>query len=292
VRLVSVIEAARGEAFVRGWRGSGDVIEVETAAGIERHVNTSDGWEVVAEGSQVTLRGLRRAPPSPAARPLIDHNRRTPVTGLALGVLDPPALAGTFDGFDFSAPLELDHEDQYRRSEEPYAGPEEFSAVAAVGWDGDTLYLAVEVRTPEVQVRGADAPPLQLDNDPDDIHAEGIQLYVRTAPDRPVYGFLVVPSTDDGAIRIRTASGASGDPAMVRGAWQRTESGFTISVAVNLPEWTPRPGDEIGFDLLINRKEPGRDRRSGQLVWSGGGGWSYLRGDRQDPESFGVLELR
>jgi hypothetical protein len=36
---------------------------------------------------------------------------------------------------------------------------------------------------------------------------------------------------------------------------------------------------------------PGRVRRAGQLVWSGGGGWVYLRGDRQSPESFGVLEL-
>ena len=51
-------------------------------------------------------------------------------------------------------------------------------------------------------------------------------------------------------------------------------------------------GREIGFDLLVNRIEPGRERRSGQLVWSGGGGWVYLRGDRQDPSRLGVLELR
>jgi hypothetical protein len=206
--------------------------------------------------------------------------------------MDPPALDGTLDGFDFSAPLELDHEDQYRRSEEPYAGPEEFSAVAAVSWDAGTLYVAVEVRKPELLVRSAAAPPLRLDNDPDDIHADGIQLYVRTAPERPVYGFLVVPSGDDGTIRIRATSGTSGHADMVRGAWQPTGTGFTISVAVAVPEWAPRPGDEIAFDLLVNRIEPGRERRSGQLVWSGGGGWVYLRGDRQDPASFGVLELR
>jgi hypothetical protein len=292
VRLVSVVESAEGETLVRAWRASGDVVEVETSAGTDRHVNTSDGWEVAAEGGQVALRGLRRAPPGPPTRPLIDHNRRTPVRALALGVVDPPALDGTLDAFDFSAPLELDHEDQYRRSEEPYAGAEEFSAVAAVSWDSDTLYVAVEVRKPELLVRSAAAPPLRLDNEPDDIHADGIQLYVRTAPDRPVYGFLIVPSADDGAIRVRTASGTSGDEAMVRGAWRPTESGFTISVAVAISEWTPRPGDEIGFDLLVNRIEPGRERRSGQLVWSGGGGWVYLRGDRQDPASFGVLELR
>ncbi len=292
-RLVSVVEAAEGEAVVRAWRGSGDVIEVETAAGTDRHVNTSDGWEVIAEGSQVVaLRGLRRALAAAPARPLIDRNRPTPITGLALGVVDPPALDGTLDAFDFSAPLELDHEDQYRRSEEPYAGPEQFSAVAAVSWDSDTLYVAVEVSKPELLIRSADAPPLRLDNEPDDIHADGIQLYVRTAPDRPVSGFLIVPSSEDGAIRVLASGGTSGDAAMVRGGWQPTETGYTLTVAVALPEWTPRPGDEIGFDLLVNRMEPGRERRSGQLVWSGGGGWVYLRGDRQDPASFGVLELR
>ena len=38
--------------------------------------------------------------------------------------------------------------------------------------------------------------------------------------------------------------------------------------------------------------EPGRERRSGQLVWTGGGGWVYLRGDRQDPAALGVAGAR
>ena len=36
---------------------------------------------------------------------------------------------------------------------------------------------------------------------------------------------------------------------------------------------------------------PERERRSGQLVWSGGSGWVWLRGDRQPPERLGELEL-
>jgi hypothetical protein len=78
---------------------------------------------------------------------------------------------------------------------------------------------------------------------------------------------------------------------MVRGGWQPTEHGYGLTVAITVPGWEPRPGEEIGFDLLVNRIEPGRERRSGQLVWSGGGGWVYLRGDRQDPARLGVLEL-
>jgi hypothetical protein len=78
----------------------------------------------------------------------------------------------------------------------------------------------------------------------------------------------------------------------VRGAWEPTDRGYTLSVGLALPEWSPLPGGEIGFDLLVNRIEEDRERRSGQLVWSGGGGWVYLRGDRHDPSAVGVLELR
>jgi hypothetical protein len=50
-------------------------------------------------------------------------------------------------------------------------------------------------------------------------------------------------------------------------------------------------GGQLRFDLLVNEMVPGRVRRSGQLVWTGGNGGVWLRGDRQDPERFGVLEL-
>jgi hypothetical protein len=79
---------------------------------------------------------------------------------------------------------------------------------------------------------------------------------------------------------------------MVRGGWQPTEEGYSLTLGIALPEWSARPGEVIGFDLLVNRVEEGRQRRSGQLVWSGGGGWVYLRGDRQDPSAMGLLELR
>ena len=291
VRLVTVVEPAGSTPRVRGWSAAGDVIEVETSEGVDRHVNTNEGWEVSTAGAQVDLRGLRRLA-AKTSRPLIDHARRIPTTGVAIGALEPPALDGDVGTFDFSEPLALDHEDQYRRSEEPYAGPEEFAATAAVQWDEQGIYVGVEVRKPELRIRSADALPLRLDNEPDEIHADGVQLYVRLSPDRPVYGFLVVPAGEDGSIRVRPAAGTAGDPGMVRGAWRPGDQGYTLTVAVVLPEWDPVPGAEIGFDLLVNRIEEGRERRSGQLVWSGGGGWVYLRGDRQDPSSLGVLELR
>ncbi len=79
---------------------------------------------------------------------------------------------------------------------------------------------------------------------------------------------------------------------MVRGAWRQTDEGYTVNVVLAIPEWEPVSGEEVGFDLLVNRMERDRVRRAGQLVWSGGGGWVYLRGDRQDHGRFGILELR
>ncbi len=289
VRFVSVLETGRDEPVVQGVRATGELIEVHLAGGIDRHVRTDAGWEVATGGVTVALGGRRRA--AVEVRPLIDPYRRVPPRSVAPHFLEPPSLDGTLEGFESAEPLVLDHEDQYRRSEEPYPGPEEFSALAHVGWGEGELYVAVGVTTAEPVFREAGAPPLLLDNEPDDIHAEGAQLYLRPAAAGPAYGFLIVPEPG-GGLRAHGASGTAGRTGMVRGAWRRTPEGYLLTAAVTLPEWDPRVGDEVGFDLLVNRMEPGRERRARQLVWSGGGGWVYLRGDRQDPAAFGVLELQ
>src|SRR6185312_8246509 len=149
----------------------------------------------------------------------------------------------------------------------------------------------VDVVKAEVLVRPDGAPPLRLDNEPDDIHADGLQVYVRPEADGPVYGFLIVPADEAGGLRVRPTSGSAGMPEMVTGAWQATGTGWSMSLRLALPQWSPRGGDVLGFDLLVNEMHPDRLRRAGQLVWSGGGGWVYLRGDRQSAEAFGTLDL-
>ena len=65
-----------------------------------------------------------------------------------------------------------------------------------------------------------------------------------------------------------------------------------MTLAVAWPAWQrAHVGGRVGFDLIINEMLPDRIRRAGQLVWSGGNGWVWLRGDRQDPERMGILEL-
>jgi hypothetical protein len=290
LRVVTLLEPSR-EPTVKAVRVAEDGIEVETASGVERHLSTVSGWEILTSGGASRLGGGRRE--AADFQPLVQRDRPLVAEGVALQVVDSPVLDGTLDGFDSSEPLELDHEDQYRRSEEPYPGSEEFSARALVNWSDEGLFLGVEVVKPEVVARDAKAPPFRLDNEPDEIHADGIQVYFRLPGEESVHGLLIVPSSEGGEVIARAVAGTASQEDTVRGGWQATESGYTLTVAIIPPGWGQfRPGEVMDFDLLVNRMLPGRMRRAGQLVWSGGGGWVWLRGDRQDPARLGTLELR
>lgn len=272
---------------------SGDVIEVGLTGegGVDTHRRHLDGWNVdrATPGGRVGLRGAR--PRHEPARPFLNLDSPPLPEGVALRVDEPPALDGTLEGFDTSEPLVLELEDQYRRSEEPYGGPADFSARAYVGWDGQAVYIAVQVRKPDLVLRPRGRPAAKLDNEPDDINSDGIQLYLSMPEDPAVYGYLIVPE-EGGTLRVRGAGGTRGVAGEVRGAWRRVDSGYLVTVAVTAEAFgRAHLGARLGFDLLVNEGLPGRIRRAGQLVWSGGGGWVWLRGDRQDPARFGTLEL-
>ena len=291
LRLVSVLEPANGAGGIHAVRLTAVAIEIETGSGVDHHSPTAEGWEIKTEGKGHRLAGSRRNPPP--FQLLIRQDRPLVLTGVALQLSEPPALDGSLSGFDPAEPLQLDHEDQYRRSEEPYAGAESFSAAAVVNWNDEALYLGVEVIKPDVIARDPNAAPLLLDNESDEIHADGLQIYLKLPMEEKPAGFLVVPSTEGGALHTRAITGFAGTADMVEGSWSPTENGYTVTLAIKPPGWSDvRLGDRIDFDLLINEMQPERLRRAGQLVWSGGGGWVWLRGDRQDPSRFGTLELR
>ena len=292
-RFITVLESFADSGVVQGVRAHGGVIEVDTVPGTHRHTATTGGWEIATDSGRVRLAGGRE--PEPPFAPLLELDRPKPAIAAALRVTEPPPLDGTLDGFDTSEPFRLELEDQYRRSEEAYSGPEDFSAVAYAAWDDDALYLAVEVTKPDVCFRPAGAPPLRLDNEPDDVHSDGVQVYIARDEEGDTdqgVGYLIVPQSDGRGLRVRATSHTSGGPQDVHGAWRRVERGFRVTLAVAWPEWQrAHVGGRVRFDLLLNEMLPGRLRRAGQLVWSGGNGWVWLQGDRQDPERMGILEL-
>ena len=292
-RIVTVLETVPERASVRAVRVQGDLIEVETVQGVGRHSIHSGGWSIDGPGAGggVRLGGRRKV--EPPLEPLIEADLPTKASGSALRVDAPPGLDGTLAGFDTAEPLAIDIEDQYRRSEEPYPGPEDCSAVAYVNWSDEELYLAVDVTKPELCFRAPDAPPLQLDNEPDDVHSDGLQVYVQEGEAGDALGFLIVPvGEESGPLRVRAVQGTAARADLVRGTWRRTDGGYRVTLAIALsPGARAHAGGRLGFDLIVNEMLPGRVRRAGQLVWSGGNNWVWLRGDRQPPERFGVLEL-
>jgi len=303
-RSVFLIRRSAGRyvrfATVLSWEGpvqasfSGSEIVVEREEGRTIHRLTSEGWEVQDGDDRLALRGARGR--SVAAVDLLPHRvgqelwKYTPPSARVPHLLHPPPLDGTLDGFPEVGQLSLDHDDQYRRTELPYQGPEQFSARAHLGWDESALYVAVEVTHDAPVFRPVSAEPLRLDNEADLIHADGLQCYLRLQ-DAPTAGWLVTPDPGSDALQVRAASESASADA-VRGSWRRTEHGYVVTMAIAPVAWPPAPGDDPpSFDLLVNEMRPDRLRRAGQLIWTGGGGWAYLRGDRADPERFGWLEL-
>ncbi len=288
IRWVTVLDTspAGSPSAMTGARVTGQLVELTTSGEPIRFHFSDAGVKVEAGSPTLLLAGLRPAPPR--HRSLRVSDPTSEALALAPRVAEAPALDGTLSGFDLSAPLSFDSELQYRRSEEPW-NPERFSAQCWVNWDGKTLYLAVSVTKPERLFRPPGAPPLELDNEPDDIHSDGLQLYLSHGGQG--IAVLLVPR-DGGSLGTRTIGRDGGEAPPVGGRWAPTHEGYLITVRVADPGLALLgPGDRLGFDLLINEMRPGRLRRAGQLVWSGGNGWVYLRGDRQDPSDFGTLEL-
>ena len=262
-----------------------DTFLVRLADGtIHTHQPCDAGWSVdLGFGDPVVLGGLRELPeeaPAPPPPP--------PEAVLRIPRVDaPPALDGTLDGFDTGTPLALDREAQYRRAEEPWPGPAGFAARAWLNLGGSTLYVAVEVVTPAPSFRPGDAPDPELENENPDIHGDGLQLYVDAAG---FYGWLVVPDEEHAPkVRVAAARGTDAEASMVTAAaWAPTETGYRVTLAVELPVET----NSLGFDLYVNRGAPGHERRVGQLVWSGARGTRvYLAGDRALPGALPLIEV-
>jgi hypothetical protein len=280
--IVTVLDFTGG---VTGVDFKGSVIEVregETATSVQLAVAEA---VITYEAARVVLGGARSQP-----LPSVSFVREKPLVamGRAFWVDTPPALDGSLTGFDLQEPLLLDDEHHYLRSETPYPGPDELAATAYVNCSDDDIFLAVDVTKSEIVMRPADAPPLNLDNEPDDINADGLQVYWET-PGGPSQGWLICPDVDGNLVTRPIGVVGEGAPT---GAWQRTPTGYRITARITCPHLAAlRRTERLGFDLIINEMRPGRIRRTGQLIWSGGPGWVYLRGDRQDPERFGELGL-
>ena len=251
---------------------------------VHTHQADEQGWSVdLGHGDPLFLGGLRDLPEEPAMPP-----ESKPTVALVVPrIAAPPAHDGGLGGFVLDVPLTLDRADQFRRTEEPWPGPDGFSARAFLNVSGSTLHLAVEVVAPEPHFRPGDEADPELENENPDIHSDGIQVYLDAAG---FYGWLVVPDTlSPPALRIAAVRSTDAEASMITaGAWAPTDTGYRITMSIELAAEV----STFGFDLYVNRGRSDRDRRVGQLVWSGGRGTRlYLAGDRALPGELPLVEV-
>jgi hypothetical protein len=125
-----------------------------------------------------------------------------------------------------------------------------------------------------------------LENENPDIHADGVQVYVDAAG---YFGWLVVPDPDSARLRVAAVRGTDAESSMVTdGAWIRTERGYRLTLSIEMPLEL----HTFGFDLCVNLGREGRQRRVGQLVWSGArGARLFLAGDRALPGALPLVEV-
>jgi hypothetical protein len=173
-------------------------------------------------------------------------------------------------------------EKNYRRSEETWEEAGRPTAHVAVSTSAGDLIVDVRVKTGDLLFVPASASN-PYDNEHADINGHGVQLYVRTFLDSG--GWMIVPEEGEPRARVRPVDGW-GTLAVRSATWAKTDDGFSVRVRVALPplpEEYPRGANPVAIDVLVNETIPGRERRRGQLVLSGGRGeFVYLRGDRHD----------
>lgn len=253
-------------------------------AGDRIHLTFADGEAVALEVGDASCTIRRTDAPAvalagtrPTRMSALPSAERPPREPRRLGV---PLVKRrpTLDGWPWS-PHVLLGEASYRRSEEPYDEERGPTADLAVALYDDAVIFRVMVRKDELIVRGPDAPDPALDNEAADIHSDGAQCYV--GRDGGWDGYVVLPDLESDRVRVRAVAGTAGAAECVTGTWRRYEQGYEMLIACRTGRAFQR-GDPFQFQFVVNEMRRGRERRAGQLAL-GGGGWVYLRGDRESP---------
>ncbi|MDQ2664408.1 MAG: heparinase II/III-family protein [Gemmatimonadota bacterium] len=251
-------------AFISVWSWRGSVAAVErsgnslvvTRTDGSRHHHAGDAKSWSIEGVRPASIEFRRDYPDPAP---------IPVLGLVRDRTAAHSLPATF---------ELGAQ-SYRRSEPTWeeAGSPRAS-VAIASTDRHTVTIEIDVHSAHRNFIPLDAVN-PFDNEPASINGDSVQLYAWSGGRGSA--LLLVPGSDGVDMRVIDTWL---EQMPVEAEWKLTESGYRLVAVLDLDPHA----SELRLDVIINETGPGRARRRGQLVLSGGAGeFVYLRGDRHDP---------
>ena len=248
----------------------------------ERHFGREEGWdielEVAGARSLIDLRGRRR----PARTQAVE-----------LQPFEEPAEEFTVRSSDLRTPWYADAPDaeraayarfslgeaHYRRSEESWREAGRPTASVAMGATAREIVIDVHVTVdrPRFVPAGSLNP---YDNEEADINGDGVQVYCVLGHNAGAW--TIVPELPGDMARVR-AIGGWGDLRPRDVKWRLVAGGYEVRLAIPCA-LAGKHTEHVQLDVLINVSGPGRERRRGQLVLSGGRGeFVYLRGDRHDP---------
>ncbi len=150
------------------------------------------------------------------------------------------------------------------------------------------LWFVVDVyaRTGPLATNVPDEPG-RLDNEMPDINADGLQWYMARAdvPRSPTRGWhaaaLHVPGPTPGVGRRGRHTTIAGKTEPSRVAWTAMPDGWAMRLQWLRASLPLDAEQAFYFELVVNERPPDRERRRGQLVLSGGGGYGYLVGNRR-----------
>jgi hypothetical protein len=265
---------------VREVRREDDRVVVELADGsCHVHARSADGgWLVglLAGGasSSIDLAGaVTVTPVEPTSGDAVANTEKPPMIVPRLAAM--PTLG---DRAPSGALVTSLGEPHYRRSEPSWREAGEPTAEVALFAVAGELVVEVRVRESALLFapRGAEN---EMDNEHPDVNGDGVQLYVGAGADPAVSGWRVVPEWPAPRARVSPIAGLDRGDAAPLAEWRPAGAGYLVRCVVPL---SAAAGAALRLDVVVNETAPGRERRRGQLVLSGGAGeWVYLRGDRQ-----------
>jgi len=281
-------------SVARATRADGVVMVELTDGSRHEHRGDRDGWHVAltthGSRSSIDLDG-RGEPP-------ISDDVEQPPRREVFGLPRSPSreAVGTHETrhrlvFDLG-------ERHYRRSEASWREAGSPTARVSVGVEGNALGVSVEVHKPAMYFAPrCDWNP--LDNEHPDTNSDGIQLQV-IAPmptdvsndaARPVeHAWLLVPEEGGDNVRVSVRS-TSDVPVPVRARWSPTKNGYRLECEIPLAAVEPARGRAFLLSVIVNDMSQDRERRRGQLVLGGSGGFVYLRGDRHSTDEHLVFRI-
>lgn len=193
----------------------------------------------------------------------------------------------------------------YVHTEQPWADAGSPAATVQLACTASDFIVDVYARTgkPVTSPLGSENP---LDNERAAVNCDGLQWYMATvqshavstpttpSQDTPmgwVHAGIHVPANQLPSERGGYAEALVEATVMPNTAWRMMPDGWAMRLTWPRADLALNAKEEMRFELVVNECVADRERRRGQLVLSGGGGFGYLAGDRRPITSAVVVRL-